>query len=287
MNTDRFQAISCWCGTREGSALPSHTLPAAAMGRTCDYRFGHLMDAEASGGDVYDDAVTARYLAHRHSGVASPNVVMEEPAVLAHLGDLSGLRVVDLGCGDGTFADVVLDRGAQTYLGLDGSAAMVDIARKRLPSTRAQFQLGRIEDFRPPPESADLVTSRMALHYLREVSPTLRSIHQALAPAGRLIFTVTHPVITSHDNQASGPRTTWTVDHYFETGERRRSWFGTEVTWFHRTVEQYLSAVLTAGFDLDAVSECEPDRRQLGDAPEELARRRRVPLVLLVSARRR
>jgi SAM-dependent methyltransferase len=245
------------------------------------------MNAEASGGDFYDDAVTARYLAHRHSGASSPNIVMEEPAVLAHLGDLSGLRVIDLGCGDGAFADVVLDAGARSYLGRDGSAAMIDLARNRVPRTRARFQLGTIEDFRPPPESADLVTSRMAFHYLRDVFPTLCSIHQALSPAGQLIFTVTHPVITSHDNHVSGPRTTWTVDHYFETGERRRSWFGTEVTWFHRTVEQYLSAVLAAGFDLEAISECEPDPRQLARAPEELARRRRVPLVLLVSARRR
>ncbi len=245
------------------------------------------MNAEPRGGDFYDDAVTARYLTHRHSGTASPNIVMEEPAVLAHLGDLTDLRVTDLGCGDGTFAETVLDRGAQTYLGIDGSAAMVDLARKRVPSPRARIELGSIEDFRPPPETADLTTSRMAFHYVRDLSPTLRSIHQTLAPDGRLIFTVTHPVVTSHDNQFSGPRTNWTVAHYFEAGERRRDWFGSEVTWFHRTVEHYLTAVLAAGFTLEAMSECEPDRRRLAHAPEELARRTRVPLVLLVSARRR
>lgn len=245
------------------------------------------MNAESRGGDFYDDAVTARYLAHRHAGAASPNVVMEEPAILAHLGDLTDLRVVDLGCGDGTFAEVVLARGARRYLGIDGSAAMIDIANKLEPDPRRRFELGCIEDFRPAPGTADLVTSRMALHYLRDLPVTLLSIRQALVPEGRMLFTVVHPVITSHDNQISGRRTNWTVDDYFETGERRRSWFGGEVTWHHRTVEQYLTAVLEAGFTLEAVSECEPDRRQLSDTPDELARRRRVPLVLLVSARRR
>lgn len=244
-------------------------------------------DREASGGECYDEAVTAAYLAHRHSGTASPNIVMEEPAVLAQLGDLSDLRVVDLGCGDGSFADVVLDGGAHSYLGLDGSAAMIDLARKRVRDPRVTFQLGSIEDFVAAPGSADLVTSRMAFHHLREVGPALRSVHRTLTPGGRLIFTVAHPVITSHDDQAPRPRTSWTVDDYFETGPRRRSWFGSEVTWFHRTVEQYLSAVLATGFDLEAVSECEPDGDLLADAPEELARRRRVPLVLLISARRR
>jgi len=245
------------------------------------------MSAEPRGGDFYDDAVTARYLVHRHAGAASPNVVMEEPAVLAHLGDLTDLRVVDLGCGDGTFAEVVLARGARMYLGIDGSAAMIDTARKLAPHPLARFELGTIEDFRPGPETADLVTSRMALHYLRDLSATIRSIRQALVPGGRMLFTVVHPVITSHDNQVPGRRTNWTVDDYFETGERHRSWFGAEVTWHHRTVEQYLSAVLEAGFTLEAVSECEPDRRRFSNAPDELARRRRVPLVLLVSARRR
>jgi hypothetical protein len=111
--------------------------------------------------------------------------------------------------------------------------------------------------------------------------------YAALTPGGQLLFTVAHPVITSFDAQEPGPRTNWTVDDYFEAGERRRSWFGSEVTWFHRTVEQYLTAVLAAGFAVESLSECEPDPSLLADAPEELERRRRVPVILLVSARRR
>lgn len=241
----------------------------------------------SGGGDVYDEAVTARYLAHRHAGVGSPNVVMEEPAVLAHLGDLTDLRVIDLGCGDGAFADEVLARGASSYLGIDGSPAMIDVARRRPADARVRFEVGSIEDFRAEPGSADLVTSRMALHHLREVGPALRSVHDALTADGRLLFTVTHPVITSFDDTEAGLRTSWRVDDYFEAGERRRSWFGSEAIWFHRTVEQYLSAVLDAGFVLEAVSECEPDPDRLVGAPEELARRRRVPVILMVGARRR
>lgn len=245
------------------------------------------MNGEASGGDVYDEAVTARYLSHRHGGTSSPNVVMEEPAVLAHLGDLTGQRVVDLGCGDGAFADVVVARGARAYLGIDGSTAMIAMAGERALDPRVRFEVGRIEDVELAAGAADLVTSRMALHHVRDLAPVLRSAHDALASDGRLLFTVTHPVITSYDNQEPGPRTSWTVDDYFSAGERRRTWFGSEVTWFHRTVEQYLGAVLAAGFAVEAVSECEPDPSLLADAPEELARRRRVPVILLVSARRR
>lgn len=254
--------------------------------RACRAPQGTVTTVDGSGGDFYDEAVTARYLAHRHSGVSSPNVVMEEPAVLAHLGDLTGMRVIDLGCGDGAFADEVFARGARTYVGIDGSASMIAVARHRAADGMARFEVGRIEDFRPDPGEADLVTSRMVLHHLQDVAPTLRSAHEALTSGGRLLFTVTHPVITSFDNEESGPRTSWTVDDYFDAGERRRRWFGAEVTWFHRTVAQYIAAVLAAGFTLEAVSECAPDPALLADAPEELARRRRVPVILLVSARR-
>jgi predicted TPR repeat methyltransferase len=84
------------------------------------------------GGASYDnDEVLEAYLAHRHSDVSSPNVVMEEPAFLGELGDVSGRRVLDLGCGDGTFAQVVLDAPGSSYLGIDGSAKMVARARER------------------------------------------------------------------------------------------------------------------------------------------------------------
>ena len=245
------------------------------------------MNAEPSGGQFYDDVVTARYLEHRYSDTSSPNVVMEEPAVLAHLGDLADLRVLDLGCGDGAFAEIVLGRGARSYVGIDGSQAMINAARSRERSPEATFELGNIEVLQQAPGSADLVTARMALHYVRDLPATLRAVARTLTPHGRFIFTVTHPVITSHDNDITGLRTNWTVDHYFEAGERHRSWFGCEVTWFHRTIEQYVAAVLGAGFSVEAISECEPDEQQLKAAPEELARRRRVPLMLLISARLR
>jgi ubiquinone/menaquinone biosynthesis C-methylase UbiE len=243
------------------------------------------MADDGCGGAFYDEQVTDRYLAHRHSGTSSPNVVMEEPAVLDQLGDLTGLRVLDLGCGDGSFSETVLSSGATTYLGIDGSAAMIEIARDRHTDRRSRFEVASMEQLEPAPGSADLVTSRMAFHYLADLRPVLRAVRVAVGGAGRLVFTVTHPVITSHDNRVAGRRTSWTVDHYFEPGARHRAWFGKQVTWYHRTIESYVSAVIAAGFGIDAISECEPSEVLLSDEPEELARRRRVPLMLLVAAR--
>ncbi len=238
--------------------------------------------------NFYDDrAAVDRYLQHRHSGVSSPNQVMEEPALRRELGDVAGLRILDLGCGDAAIAASLLDAGAIGYRGIDSSAAMVDIARKRLAGRAAQIEAGAIESISAPAGSADLIISRLALHYVDDIDSVLHSCVRALTPGGRLVITVVHPILTSaeHDGSPGGPRTSWLVDDYFRPGRRVRSWLGSSVTWYHRTVETYLTALLSAGFVVTAVRECPPQQELFEGDDTEFQRRQRVPMFLLLAGR--
>ena len=235
------------------------------------------------GGAFYDDDLTGPYLAHRHAGRASPNSVMEEPAFLAAVGDVHGRKVLDLGCGDGSTAPLMLDRGASSYRGIDGSPQMVARAQA-FAGPRATFEVADIEDFIPEQGAFDLIISRMALHYVADIRTAMSRARDGLVHGGAMVFTVAHPVLTSHENDVDGRRTNWTVDDYFVRGPRPRQWFGATVTWQHRTIEDYVSATLDAGLHLRRLSECEPDADLLGDDPAELSRRRRVPVMLLVAA---
>jgi SAM-dependent methyltransferase len=239
------------------------------------------------GGAFYDDAEARdAYLAHRNDPL-SPNLTMEEPAFLSELGRLRGERLLDLGCGDGAFASVALDAGAGEYLGVDGSGGMVAAALERPLPDRATVIKNQIERAAFPKGSFDLVTSRMALHYIADLEAVAASVHSWLRTNGRLIFSVVHPVITSFDASGEGPRQRWIVDDYFVPGPRRRTWFGQDVVWHHRTVEQYVAVLTGAGFDLTALRECAPAPELFDGHEAELARRRRVPVVLLLAARRR
>ena len=240
-----------------------------------------------SGGSYYDDsAVFERYTrAHRSSDRTNPTHVMEEPAVLAEIGDPAGLNVIDLGCGDAQFGRTLLGAGAASYLGIDGSRNMVERAGENLRGTSGRVELGDLERVTAQPASADLVTSRLALHYVEDIAPVLTTVSLALRPGGRFVMTVVHPVITAHDNRPDGPRTTWTVDDYFDLGPRSRAWFGGRVTWYHRTVEDYVRSLLGAGLTLTGLRECEPVAGRFGGDTAELARRRRVPLFLLLAGR--
>lgn len=240
----------------------------------------------------YDRAgVRDRYLAHRHAPVTSPNMTMEEPAFLHAIGDLTGASILDLGCGDGTFAAQALGLGATRYLGIDSSNEMVALAERRHGSDVVRFERADLSELDgvlvEDDDRFDLVSARMVLHYIDDVDSVLSTIARHLQPAAKLVFTVAHPVITSARDlpiEASGRRETQIVDDYFAPGARRRSWFGGEVRWVHRTIEHYVDAVHRAGLTLTGLSECEPVESLFAGNHAEYERRRRVPLMLLLAA---
>lgn len=103
---------------------------------------------------IDETPVFERYSDHRRAGVGSPNVVMEEPALLGALGPEAGLQVLDLGCGDGSFGRTLLEAGCGTYLGIDGSRRMAAQAQRALQDTGGEVIVGDIEDFAGVPGSS-------------------------------------------------------------------------------------------------------------------------------------
>lgn len=245
-------------------------------------------DAEhRRGGAFYDNPEVFAAYNEPRATISDPTAVMEEPAFLDELGLVDGLSIVDLGCGDASLGRALLDAGCRRYLGVDGSANMVQAANANLGDGAGEIRRADIEDFTAPPASFDVVVSRLALHYVDDIEPVLRACHDCLTPVGRIVFTVTHPVVTSHDARSTTNelRADWVVDRYFDRGPREQHWLGGTVTWHHRTIEDYVRALTTAGFHITALRECAP-RHDRFDDDEEFKRRSRIPLFLLLSASR-
>ena len=242
-------------------------------------------DVAHEGGAFYDnDAVFETYRAHRLSP-RSPNELVEEPALLEMLGPVKGMRVLDLGCGDAAFGRRLLLAGCRSFTGVDASSNMVRAAQQNLQGTEAVVLHANIETIVFDPGSFDLVLSRLALHYIDDLAAVLGRAQNMLVDGGRLVFSVEHPVITSCDRgwDPSGPRGSWLVDDYFQTGRRETTWLGSRVVKYHRTVEDYVSLVQQAGFRLDILREARP-RAELFASPAEWYRRSRIPLFLLLAA---
>jgi SAM-dependent methyltransferase len=235
----------------------------------------------------YDDpAVFATYQRGRARD-ESPNDTLEKPDLLELIDAVAGLRIVDLGCGDAQIGRELLAAGAVSYLGVEPSANMLAVAHETLAGTSGQLVEATIETWSAPAASADLVISRLALHYVDDVAQTFRRAFTTLTPGGRLVFSVEHPVITSCSRAWSGEgvRQDWLVDDYHRPGRRETRWMGQEVVKYHRTVEEYFAALQQAGFLVEALREARP-RRAAFLREETYQRRLRIPLFLLMAARK-
>lgn len=239
-----------------------------------------------SGPDFYDDnTVFETYLTHRQNP-NNPNDLLEAPIIARLVGPVVGLDVLDVGCGSAGYGRILLETGAKSYLGIDGSGNMIAASEKVLAGTIGRTILATIEDYDYPVARFDLVVSRLALHYIAELEPLFRKFLKTLRPGGRLVFSVEHPVITSHDNLLPGQRrSNWTVDNYFVTGRRETNWLGGQVIKFHHTVEDYFTALQAAGFVVESLRESRPEPANFADE-QEYERRRRIPLFLFLAARK-
>jgi SAM-dependent methyltransferase len=251
------------------------------------WRWVYAGAMSSDGPEFYDDAaVFATYMAHREQP-SNPNDTIERPVIVELLGDVRGARCLDLGCGTAAFGRELLERGAAAYTGVEASARMMTAARDTLAGTGGVLVDGRIEDYAYPVAAFDLVMSRLALHYVRDIGSIFTAISRSLVSGGRFVFSVEHPVITSCSRgwRPGTQRQDWIVDDYFREGAREVEWLGGRVTKYHRTVEDYFGAIKGAGLFVDDVREGRPTRAAFAD-DETFARRCRIPLFLIVAARK-
>jgi SAM-dependent methyltransferase len=212
-----------------------------------------------NGSDFYDnDSNFANYM-ERRQGQENANDTLEKPVICELIGDVSGLNILDLGCGDAAFAKDLLEWGCKTYTGIEGSSNMVQAATQALQGENVRVIHTAMENWSYPHHTFDLVISRLALHYIQDIESLFQKVLQSLKPNGRLVFSIEHPVITS-TLQTSGQRTDWVVDNYFTEGFREQQWLGGTVHKYHRTIEHYYRALQQAGFTVEQLRESTPQR---------------------------
>jgi SAM-dependent methyltransferase len=103
--------------------------------------------------------------------------------------DLSGLTVLDAGCGAGRFAEVALGAGA-TVVGVDYSTAIDAAAANLAPSDRFHPVQADIAHLPFAPHGFDLVYCLGVLQHTPDVAGTFRALVDQVAPGGRLVVDV-------------------------------------------------------------------------------------------------
>lgn len=138
-------------------------------------------------------------LAYIHDVGFADWAVKSAPGILKALSacDIVSGIVVDLGCGSGILANVLLKSGYKVE-GIDISSAMIQIARKRAPGAR--FRVGSVATAKLP--SCRAVTSiSECLNYISKNSDdhrvtllsVFRKVFRSLEPGGMFIFDLAEP----------------------------------------------------------------------------------------------
>jgi SAM-dependent methyltransferase len=92
-------------------------------------------------------------------------------------------RVLDVGCGSGTFAALLADR-ADHVEALDRSPQMITLARQRVPDN-VTCTLADVLESPPLPDTYDAIVSVSALHHM-DLAEVLQVLAEALRPGGVL-----------------------------------------------------------------------------------------------------
>jgi len=211
------------------------------------------------------------------------------------LGDLTGARVLVLGCGGGQDLVALARMGAARLSGIDISDEQLVHAGARLAAAgrKARLVQGSADDLRRfRSGSVDVVASVQALNYVERLDRCFAEVYRVLVPGGRFAFSVLHAADAStaethpHAWHRSyfAAQADWTWDGLTEDAVELRSWYPTVAGW--------ATAMIDAGFELERLIEPAPiddrswiDRGWLDEA--SYAKLDLVPATLIVAGRRR
>jgi SAM-dependent methyltransferase len=108
--------------------------------------------------------------------------------------ELGAYRVLDVGCGTGTFALLLADRGLEVT-GVDPAGASLDVARAKPSSERVRWIHGDAKGL--PSMQVDLATMTgnvaQAITDPADWAGALRGVYEALRPGGHLVFETRDP----------------------------------------------------------------------------------------------
>ncbi len=182
------------------------------------------------------------------------------PAILDLCEPIQGLRILDLGCGEGYCSRALHQRGAQFITGIDLSEEMIAAAQaqERIDQFGIQFQSGCATNLSTlQSQTFDLVVAVFLFNYLtiEQTFQCMTEVYRLLKPSARFIFSIPHPAFP-YMRQSEYP-------FYFEVGEqnyfsgrdrifpgriwkRDGSWLDVQLV--HKTLEDFFDAMKQAGF---------------------------------------
>jgi len=190
------------------------------------------------------------------------------PYMLDLIGDIRGLRILDLGCGEGGYARELTRRGGHV-VAVDCAEFSIQYAMKKAIDEKVDVthyvrnsnDLYGIED-----NSFDLILCSMMLMDCEDLDGTLKEVNRVLKSNGNLYASVLHPCFTGKNigRQDKGMNRKVIVEDYFSPKVYSQALPGgrKKVVWRHRTFEDYIKLFVKNGLNIVDLNEGRPNDEQ-------------------------
>nr|WP_281376731.1 methyltransferase domain-containing protein [Edaphobacter lichenicola] len=122
----------------------------------------------------------------------NPLLMLEQRFLSQILPDVSGLDVLDAGCGTGRWLQLLASRGPASLTGVDSSHKMLHRAATKLGAA-CSLRLGSCVALPIPTAAMDLVVSSFVLSYLESLQNFARELHRVTRPGATVFLTDMHP----------------------------------------------------------------------------------------------
>jgi SAM-dependent methyltransferase len=199
------------------------------------------------------DAIAERYRDSKDSPVRR---YVERPTILGLAGDVRGMRVLDLACGDGHYTRELARRGA-SVVGVDISPEMVRLAREAESRSPLGIEYHCADAASLPAlGNFDLVTAAYLLHYAPDLETLRRmcvNIADCLQQGGRFVAINENPSVPEErDGEYAAYGFCKRLEGPLREGQRiryemlaGRESFGFSVYWY--SADAYASVLAAAG----------------------------------------
>ncbi len=219
------------------------------------------------------------------------------PNILRLVAPKKGLRVLEIGCGEGFFARALSAEGA-SVTACDISPELVAIGKET--GGNVTFHVSKAQDLSWVSDASyDVVLAVLTLQNMESIDTVMQEVRRVLAPKGRYIFVLNHPVVRIPKSSS------WGYDEKEKVQYRRLDGYlsakkteidmhpgkkSNSVTYsFHRSLQEYMKILRTAGFCIVRLEEWISHRTsEKGPrAHAEDAARKEFPLFMMIETEAR
>jgi SAM-dependent methyltransferase len=216
------------------------------------------------------EASAPGWIEHQGDGDYTRKVLLDGP-MLDLCGQVTGKRILDVGCGEGRFCRMLAQRGAQT-VGLDPTSLLIQTAQQH-KHPKGEYIRGSGEKLPFESEGFDTVVFYLSLIDIPDFRSAIREANRVLRPGGSLVAgnLASHATTLASSlgwvKDDSGKRLYFQIDNYLDEYGQVVHWKNIRILNWRRPLSAYFDTYLSEGLILKRFLEPAPTPEQVAENP--------------------